>query len=401
MDAMQHMGEGDISSTQGPKAVLQVLRRFETTPGFYDALALVEAQRKAGGRALIAGEGGSLAYEFERRGAEIVELPAESNVFWRRNKNIKRVSQMITDLGIDLVHVHKTAPAWSAAPAASQAGVPLVTTVHHAFDSSAALQKSYAAIMAASTRIIAPAEAIADELANAATVMGEGDSAKQKIRLIRGGVDLDVFDSGKVTAARLTSVSHSWRLPDDKPLILLPGNPDGHELLLAALNEISDLDFVCVFVTRYLDVVTTGREQLNAAIREAGLADRAFVAEPCRDIAAALNLCSVVVLPSAKPKGFRRRVAEAQALGRPVVALRTDGTAEQIEDGVTGFLVEKNVASAFAEKLKHCLTLSDEARDKIQAAACETVRANSDLRRMTTETMNLYSEVLNQTAIAR
>ena len=87
MDTMKQMGEGEVLSAQGPKTVLQILCHFEPTPGLYDALALVDAQRKTGGRTLVVSEGGALAYEFERRGAEIIQLPPDSRAFWRRGKN--------------------------------------------------------------------------------------------------------------------------------------------------------------------------------------------------------------------------------------------------------------------------------------------------------------------------
>ena len=43
-----------------------------------------------------------------------------------------------------------------------------------------------------------------------------------------------------------------------------------------------------------------------------------------------------VVFPSLWPEGFGLAVAEAMELGRPVIATTTGGTAEMIEDGVTG-----------------------------------------------------------------
>lgn len=74
-----------------------------------------------------------------------------------------------------------------------------------------------------------------------------------------------------------------------------------------------------------------------------------------------LSLMDVVAVPS-RFEGFGLTAVEAMACWKPVVASRVDGLAEVIQDGVNGYLVPAEDASAFAEVLTDLL--NDEERRK-------------------------------------
>ena len=57
-------------------------------------------------------------------------------------------------------------------------------------------------------------------------------------------------------------------------------------------------------------------------------------------------------------KGLPNGVLEAMALGKPVVATRAGGTAEVVQDGVTGLLVSPRDPAALAQALLYCLQSS-------------------------------------------
>lgn len=67
-----------------------------------------------------------------------------------------------------------------------------------------------------------------------------------------------------------------------------------------------------------------------------------------------------VFLHPAVSEGFCNAVIEAQAMALPVIATNADGLAENIEDGITGFIVPVYNASAIAERLEWCYTNREE-----------------------------------------
>ena len=75
---------------------------------------------------------------------------------------------------------------------------------------------------------------------------------------------------------------------------------------------------------------------------------------------------SIVVVPSVSPEPFGRVALEANYLGVPVVASRTGGLTEIVEDGATGFTVKPNNPESLADGITKALTTSF-SRERIQA----------------------------------
>ena len=76
--------------------------------------------------------------------------------------------------------------------------------------------------------------------------------------------------------------------------------------------------------------------------------------------------CDLLVLPysSASQSGV---IPIAAAFGIPVIATRTGGMVEQVEDGVSGWLVDAGDASALADAMRVALSEKDEARRRGEA----------------------------------
>jgi len=74
------------------------------------------------------------------------------------------------------------------------------------------------------------------------------------------------------------------------------------------------------------------------------------------DVPELLARATVVVHPAAAPETFGLVPLEAMAAGRPVVATRTGGLPEVVEDGVTGMLVEPGDPSGLAAAIDRLLS---------------------------------------------
>jgi glycosyltransferase involved in cell wall biosynthesis len=79
-----------------------------------------------------------------------------------------------------------------------------------------------------------------------------------------------------------------------------------------------------------------------------------------RDVRDLYQSCAVCAVPSQWDEPFGMTAAEAMACGRPVVATRSGGLLGIVEDGVTGWLVDKHDPAAFAEKLGRLLDSADD-----------------------------------------
>jgi glycosyltransferase involved in cell wall biosynthesis len=187
-----------------------------------------------------------------------------------------------------------------------------------------------------------------------------------------------------------------WRLPDGLPLILMPGRLSrwkGQAVLLEALAQLTDIDYRCVMVGADQGR-SAYRRELEGLITTYGLAGRVSIMDECGDMPAAYMLSDVVVSPSTDPEGFGRVIAEAQAIGRPVVASDHGGAREQLIAERTGFLFPSGDAAALAAGLRKALSLTPEARARLHDEAMARVRAEFSKDMMCARTLAVYREVL-------
>lgn len=85
----------------------------------------------------------------------------------------------------------------------------------------------------------------------------------------------------------------------------------------------------------------------------------------------------ICVVPSVWREPFGIAAVEAMAAGKPVVASRTGGLADIVEDGVTGFLVEPGNVAELADRLDKLLGNTD-LRRRIGRTAAERVGRRYD-----------------------
>lgn len=111
-------------------------------------------------------------------------------------------------------------------------------------------------------------------------------------------------------------------------------------------------------------------------VKRRGLDDRIIVPGHIDDIDEYYSVADICMLTSIR-EGFGYTVLEAMRYALPVVAFRTGGPAEIIEDGETGFLVTEGRTTEFAEKLVMLLN-DDSTRKRMGEAGWSRLKAHYD-----------------------
>jgi N-acetyl-alpha-D-glucosaminyl L-malate synthase BshA len=235
--------------------------------------------------------------------------------------------------GLEVLHVHYAVPlAASAVLAAELLGpraAPAVVVTVHGSDVTGSPGRDFARTTAwaltRATRVTAPSRA----LAVAVPVDGV-------VQVIPNFVPPPVGPPAPLDEPRLVHVSNLR--PVKRPLDLVG--------VLALLTR-SD---AC------LRVVGDGPERaaLERAAAEAGLADRVELVGFRREVGPLLHDGSVFLLPSAS-ESFGLAAVEAMAAGLPVIATRTGGLPDVLEDGAEGFLHEVGDLEGMAESAERLL----------------------------------------------
>lgn len=371
-----------------PPSVLQVLPRLVSGGVERGTVEVAQALIAAGWKAVVASAGGPMVRELERAGAIHVELPLASKNPLVMRRNVDRLMEVIRREQVDIVHARSRAPAWSALAATRRTKRHFVTTFHNAYGTQSWLKQRYNGVMARGERVIAISRFVAE---HAASVYGV---PPERLRIIERGVDFTRFDPERVSAERVIQLAREWRLPDGLPVVMLPGRLTrwkGHLVLIDAIARLNRQGLRCVFVGAGNDRY---RRQLVADIARRGLDELFQIAEDCRDMPAAYKLADVVVSASTRPEGFGRVIAEAQAMGRPVIATDHGGAREILRDDETGWLVPPGNAQALAEAIARALDLPQSKRLTLAERAMAHMRAHFTTKAMTDRTLAVYEEIL-------
>ncbi len=370
--------------------VLQVLPGLGHGGAERSTVDVAAALVAAGGRAIVASGGGPLVPELERAGATHVALPAQSKNPWVMARNLGRLTQIIGQFGVDIVHGRSRAPAWSAWAAARRTGRPFVTTFHGTYNFGNPAKRWYNSVMTRGDRVIANSRFIADHIRANYRV----DAAR--LRVIPRGIDLARFDAERIAGERLDRLAQAWELPEGAPVVMLPGRLarwKGQAVLIDALGRLGRRDLRCLLVGA--EQGRGGyRRELEARARRLGLQAVVRIAGHCDDMPAAYLLADVVVSASTDPEAFGRVAVEAQAMGRPPIATAHGGAAETVIDGETGWLVPPGDAEALAGALERALALGQAAREALAGRAIAHVREHFGRDLMCARTIALYRELL-------
>lgn len=371
--------------------VLQVLPALEVGGAERGTVDVTAGLTGAGWHAVVASSGGSMTEEVERAGGIHVTLPLDRKNPWTIRRNVRVLQDVVREHRVDVVHARSRAPAWSACAAARRSGVPFMTTFHGVYGCGNRLKKAYNSIMTKGDVVIAVSEFVSRHIQETYQV------PPKRLRVIHRGIDTGVFNPDGVSDERMARLARQWRLPDNMPVIMLPGRAarwKGHDVMIEAVGSLGRKDVRVLLVgadqgkPRY-------RDELEAQIRNAGLEGVVHLTRPCRDMAAAYVLADLVVSASVEPEAFGRVAVEAQAMGRPVVATALGGSHETVIDRKTGRLVPAGDAAALADAMASMLALTACERRALARRARDHVAACFTKSRMCDRTLSVYRELLD------
>ncbi|MCQ2966659.1 MAG: glycosyltransferase family 4 protein [Alphaproteobacteria bacterium] len=373
--------------------ILQILPRLDQGGVERGTIEIANALKKKGWNSIVVSGGGRLVHELERCNTKHITLPVFSKNYFKMRKNAKELVKIIKENHVDIIHARSRAPAWSAKWAAEETGIPLLTTFHGAYNiGPIKLKKKYNAVMTSGKKIIAVSNFIREHILENYKVDPE------KIEVIHRGVDIDKFDISKVSPERLINLSKKWSIPEDLPIIMLPGRLTrwkGQLVLLKAMSLMQHKDYRCLFVGSDQGRKAYRREMLRK-IKKYKLESMVHIIDHCSEMDVAYMLTDIVVSASTDPEAFGRIVPEAQAMGKIVVASNHGGATETISDGETGFLVPVGDPAALAETLDKILDMSNTDKKIMSDKAIESVRSDFSTKKMCDKTLKVYQELLEQ-----
>ncbi len=376
--------------------ILQVVPQMNLGGVERGAIEMADAIVRAGGRALVASEGGRLERRLAAVGGELVRLPMASKKPWVIWRNAAKLERVIAELGVDLVHARSRAPAWSAYLAAKRAGVPFVTTYHGVYNEDFPGKRLYNSVMAKGVPVIA----ISDHVAEIVRV--RHGVPEERMVIIPRGADTTQFSEDAVSEQRVVSLAEAWGVGDDsRPVVLLPGRltrwkGQEHAIAAAAILKAQRGADAFQMIIVGDDGGSGFQDKLIGQMRDAKVLECVKLVGRCDDMAAAYLISALVLSTSIEPEAFGRVAVEAQAMGRPVVATAHGGSCETVADGETGWLYAPGDAAALAEAIGKALDLDPSQRAHMGMAGRARVNARYTVRQMQEATLKVYERAMGK-----
>ncbi|MBN2183998.1 MAG: glycosyltransferase [Candidatus Krumholzibacteriota bacterium] len=220
-------------------------------------------------------------------------------------------------------------------------------------------------------------------------VMTECGVAEEKLQVIRSGVDIHKFDG--LTKNR--EIYRDFHIPEEHIIVgtvaAMAGHKDYPNLLRAArivIDSRKSVTFVAVGAGSDI-------KEMKRLHGELGLGSRFIFAGYQEKVGPFLKLFDIFVLAS-KTEGLGTSLLDAQSIGLPIVATRTGGIPEIVNDGDTGILVPPRDHVALAEGIL-ALIDNESRRRKLGLNGLRSVR-EFDIAKTVEQNISLYKELLGE-----
>jgi glycosyltransferase involved in cell wall biosynthesis len=360
-------------------AVRRLVLHTEASIGFGGQEIRIVAEARwlldHGWPALIAGQPGSRLLEESGR----LAVPTVA-VRVRRPLDVGALlalRRLIVERDVALVHTHSSIDSWLGGLAARSRGRPVVRSRHVTI----AIPRRRALVYRLADRVISSGEA-------AARVVAAAGVPSARIVPIPPGVDTARFHPAVSGAGVRTELGL-----EAVPLVGLVANirgSKGHDVFLDAARAVLAREPAARFLIvgdgiGFEDVRRrVGALGLEAAVRMTGFR---------RDIPEVMAALDVLVLPSVRSEAASQVIAQALAVGTPVVATDVGGSGELVREGQTGRLVAAGDATALAAAIAD--SLADRAGARAMARRGQAlVRERHSLDAAMVRTTAVYEQLL-------
>jgi glycosyltransferase involved in cell wall biosynthesis len=203
---------------------------------------------------------------------------------------------------------------------------------------------------------------------------------------VHEGIDLD-----HARSAPMVNVHEAFWLPHRAPVVgnvaaLVPHKGQRHLIEAAHLviQQMPDVRFLILGEGEL-------REALERHVREHHLEKHVFLPGFRTDVLGCMKSFDLFVMSSVT-EGLGTALLDAMACGKAIVATRTGGIPEVVEDGETGRLVPPRDHAAMAQAILAVLA-DDEQRRRMGEAGLARVQKRFTVERMVAETAAVYARV--------
>jgi glycosyltransferase involved in cell wall biosynthesis len=378
--------------------VLQVIPRLGyggAETGCYDLAHYLYEQKC---KSYIVTSGGELLEYIDKKKVKLIKLPVHTKNPILIIINSIILAVLILFLNISIVHARSRAPAWSCYIATKLTARKFVTTFHGTYNFKSSIKKFYNSVMVKSDLLIAGSNFIFSHISeNYKRFL----NSKKKFLVIFRGINTEYFDADTIKLKNVEKLKNSWKIEENKKIILLPGRLTawkGQETFIEAINLFQlknpELDYVAVILGNDQGR-TVYRKKLERLVQQFNLTQKIKFVDNCRDMPLAYHISDVIVSSSIEPEAFGRVSVEAQAMKKPIIASNIGGSKETVIDNKTGLLFDSGNPKSLCDKLDEIVKLDSLTLDLMGREGRKNVINRFNIDKMCLNTYSEYKKLIN------
>ncbi|MFZ5801104.1 MAG: GT4 family glycosyltransferase PelF [Candidatus Omnitrophota bacterium] len=357
--------------------VLQILPELNVGGVETGTLDLCRYLITKGHQAVVVSGGGKLVEELEQIGVKHYTLPANEKSLFSILRMIDKLSVIIREEKVAIVHARSRVPAWATFFACRRTNTAFITTCHGYYS-----HHFFSRVMAWPKLVICPSRVIARHMVE------DFGLPHERLRLIPRSVNLEKFPFRAVDSR-----------PAEEFIVGIIGRITplkGHEYFLRAMAKvIRQVPSLKVWI---IGDAPEGKQdykqELMTLVRRLVLSNYVEFLGNRSDIPELLSHMHCLVLSTVTEEAFGRVILEAQAAGVPVVATRVGGVVDIVDEEKTGLLVtprDPDEMAAATIRIFKDKTLSR----RLSAAGRRKVEQQFTLKEMGDKTLKVYDELLH------
>ena len=353
------MPQGQTDGTTRRRlTVLQVLPALESGGTERGVIEVAEALVAAGHRSLVISAGGRMAVQLAERGSEhfIRHIGMKSplalcHIPWLR--------RFLLEQNVDVIDIHSRMPgwiafaAWRSLPACRRPA--LISTVHGFYS-----VNSYSSIMCRGQHVVAVSDSVADYIRHNYSFVPDG-----RLHVIHRGIDRAEFPRGfRPAIAWEEDFFGQYPAAANKKILAIVGRISrlkGHLDFIRLVGElrVHDQEIHGLIVGDIDPRKTAYQEEIRQMIATLGLHDHVTFTGHRSDVREIYSISRIVLCLSSTPESFGRTVAEAIAIGTPVVGYSHGGVAEILAAEFPDGAVECHNFGALKARVRQLLDRKD------------------------------------------
>lgn len=339
-----------------------------------------------GATPIMAGPFGEMQHQLNEANCVALDVPLHRRGFFAERSVRHALSGLTQRTSLDLIHAIGPRAAHFGAQLAETCQVPFASTLAHPLSEHG--EREAEALISAQRIFIANPEFTHEFLDMAPHV-------EERAQLAPHGVDLNLYSPAALRSAQIVDFVDRMRIPHHKPVLLVKVCEAGgavQDLLLDALVDLAPLEFYPIIEFPIFSEKL--RDRVERGLARRGLTHQVRLLDALEDPRPLYQIAEAVMIDSYRPFSFNRIIAEAGGFGKPVLAPLEDGIRAQVQHDVNGWLFTTQSHQTLKASVAKALTLPQERRKTMQAAAQLHVRTHFNAEATQVEVLAAYEALL-------